>query len=114
MIIAEYIWYDSKSNFRSKTRVIHDYIKNLNCSSLPTWNYDGSSTNQAKTENSEIIIKPVFICKDPFRKIDKCISILVLCDTWLTDETPHPDNTRYNASKIFNLHSKHKFMFGLE
>ena len=114
MIIAEYIWHDSKSKLRSKTRVIHEYIKNVTCHSLPLWNYDGSSTNQATTDNSEVIIKPVYICKDPFRNIDKNLCLLVLCDTWLENNKPHPNNTRAAANKIFDRHVEHQLMFGLE
>ena len=37
--------------------------------------------------------------RDPFRR-DKD-SWLVLCDTWLPNGNPHPDNTRFTAMKIF-------------
>jgi len=114
MIIAEYIWHDSKSHIRSKTRVIHEYIKKITINSLPDWNYDGSSTDQATTENSEVILKPVFFCKDPFRTIDKNICIIILCDLWLSEDEPHPHNTRVNAQKIFTKYNNSKILFGLE
>merc|ERR1719379_797939 len=34
---------------------------------LKTWNYDGSSTEQAPGSDSEVLIKPVAIFDDPFR-----------------------------------------------
>ena len=37
--------------------------------------------------------------RDPFRREKD--SWLVLCDTWLPDGNPHPDNTRFTAMKIF-------------
>ena len=40
----------------------------LNINQLPIWNYDGSSCYQASTENSEILIKPQRIFRDPFRR----------------------------------------------
>nr|GMD93468.1 plastid glutamine synthetase 2 [Ipomoea batatas] len=36
-------------------------------SELPKWNYDGSSTGQAPGEDSEVILYPQAIFKDPFR-----------------------------------------------
>ena len=32
---------------------------------VPSWNYDGSSTYQATTSNSEVILKPVAVYRDP-------------------------------------------------
>ena len=32
------------------------------------WSYDGSSTNQAVGKDSEIILQPVSVFSDPFRK----------------------------------------------
>lgn len=114
MIIAEYIWHDSKSNLRSKTRVIHDYNKKISIDKLPAWNFDGSSTDQATTENSELILKPVFYCKDPFRNIEKNVCILVLCDIWISDTEPHENNTRVKANNIFHKFNDCKILFGLE
>ena len=62
--IAEYIWLDSESKLRSKTKVItndkaeyefkgNDFIKNF-----PLWNYDGSSTGQAEGLYSELYLIP--------------------------------------------------------
>lgn len=60
-----YIWSDSKDCFRSKVRNISEIpeterdarIKNWK---LWRWAYDGSSTGQASTDNSEIIIEPYY------------------------------------------------------
>ncbi len=41
---CEYIWIDGDGELRSKTRVIPFKSK------IPSWNYDGSSTNQATTK----------------------------------------------------------------
>lgn len=90
IVIAEYIWLDSEDNFRSKIRI-------LNEPNYPEWNYDGSSTGQATTENSEIILKPVKVV--PFE--DK---MLVLC------ETPN----RKKAEDIFKKYSDAIPWFGLE
>jgi len=70
----------------------------------PIWNYDGSSTLQASTESSEIIIKPVFKCPDPFRIKAIPNAILVLCETFEADgKTPAKANFRNTANKIMEL-----------
>ena len=35
---------------------------------LPTWNFDGSSTYQAETCNSDVYLRPVAMFRDPFRR----------------------------------------------
>lgn len=76
---------------RAKTRV---YVgkKITKVEDLDWWTYDGSSTEQATTHESEIWIKPVYICRDPFRK-NGCL--LALCDGFLADRvTPALGNFR--------------------
>lgn len=90
IVIAEYIWLDSEDNFRSKIRILDE-------PNYPEWNYDGSSTGQATTENSEIILKPVKAV--PFED-----RMLVLC------ETPN----RKKAEEIFKKYSDAIPWFGLE
>ncbi|KAG5233869.1 glutamine synthetase nodule isozyme [Salix suchowensis] len=83
-IIAEYIWIGgSGMDLRSKAR----------------WNYDGSSTGQAPGEDSEVILYPQAIFKDPFRRGN---NILVMCDAYTPAGEPIPTNKRYNAAKIFS------------
>lgn len=119
--VLHYIWYDSNNNFRSKTKVFDGKINDIN--DVPEWNYDGSSTGQAlgttcidyclsnnknkvfiseKGNNSEVILKPVFMCKDPFRK--HLNSYLVLCNTI----------NRNDALEIFIKYKNTKPWFGLE
>ena len=98
----EYIWLDYLGNYRSKTLISnYDVSEAPFCiERLPIWNFDGSSTQQADGEDSEVYIKPVYMIRDPFRK--RKDSWLVLCDTWLPDGKPHPDNTRVAAMKVFS------------
>ena len=101
-IIAEYIWVDgSGNNVRSKARTLNSKISSVE--EIPDWNYDGSSTEQAPSGNSEVILKPVNYYPDPFRGGD---NILVLCETLRYDLKtgdlfPTNTNFRYFSSRIF-------------
>ena len=59
----EYIWFEGNSELRSKVKV--EYFNNdvdttqLNVNQVSLWNYDGSSTGQAKGDDSEVLIKPL-------------------------------------------------------
>ena len=104
MILAEYIWIDAGGQLRSKTRVV------ASLEDIGMWNYDGSSTGQASGHYSEVFIKPCKIVPDPFRML----SYLVLCDTWLDQDVPHPTNTRVMAKMVFDQAPELEPRFGLE
>ena len=93
-IIAEYIWIDGGLGLRSKCRTLPKKVTKVE--ELPEWNYDGSSCYQAKTENSEIIAKPVAFYPDPFRGGD---NIMVLCETFMWEDTTYskliPTNSNF-------------------
>jgi glutamine synthetase len=107
-IVAEYVWIGGSNELRSKSRVITTIRKEaISVSDMPYWDYDGSSTAQAHTDNSEIILKPCALYRDPFRhQLYKGITsgidcFLVLCSTFLPDGTPAKNNHRFKAEKIF-------------
>ena len=118
MFILEYIWLDNDGNCRSKTKVTKSVLPsdlNSMVAQLPEWNYDGSSTNQASTEKSEVILKPVKVVKDPFRNCKMQNNFLVLCETFDCDRQPLQTNSRSLAKQIFDMETEHKEpMFGLE
>ncbi|OAE23439.1 hypothetical protein AXG93_961s1390 [Marchantia polymorpha subsp. ruderalis] len=97
-IIAEYIWIGgSGTDMRSKARTLPGPVKSPE--ELPRWNYDGSSTGQAPGKDSEVILYPQAIFKDPFRRGD---NILVICDCYTPQGQPIPTNKRAAAAKIFS------------
>ena len=109
--LLEYIWIGgSGSDIRSKTKVSQGKIFQ-NVSELPAWNYDGSSTGQATTEQSEVALKPVRICNDPFRGAPH---LLVLCESLTNEGVPVNSNFRAIASKVFEKCANEDIWFGLE
>jgi len=109
-ILVTYIWLGgSGSDLRGKTRVIQGPITNV--SQLPEWNYDGSSTGQASTNSSEVVLRPRRMCRDPFRKGDH---LIVFCDNWNPDGTPAMGNFRHIAEKVFAKADKEEPWFGIE
>jgi len=96
----EYIWLDGNTtqHLRSKTKIIKskNIISSLyreykqDISKVPKWNFDGSSTNQADTQKSELFLVPVNVFLDPF----KPNGLLILCEVTYPNGDIHPSNTR--------------------
>lgn len=110
-VCAEYVWIDAHGGYRSKTKVIHGK-SSVTLDDLPNWNYDGSSTEQAPGDNSEVIIVPRAVFMDPFRGGNH---VLVMTDTYEPAEmTPLPTNTRAPAYEVFKGTEDQEPWFGIE
>ena len=97
----EYIWLDGytpEPNIRSKTK-IYNSESEPELESLPIWNFDGSSTEQAEGNYSDCLLKPVKLIRDPQRKN----GYLVLCEVLNPDMTPHSSNTRSSVKDNSNM-----------
>ena len=68
--------------------VVKDFSGKLE--DVPDWSFDGSSTNQASGDKSDLILRPVFICEDP----DRRNGYLVMTEVLNPDLTPHESNHR--------------------
>jgi glutamine synthetase len=94
----EYVWIDGykpEPNLRSKVKIVdYESIKDVvQVGKLPVWNFDGSSTNQADTGNSDRLLNPVRI----YTRYDfplKNSTVYVLCEVLNPDGTPHDTNKR--------------------
>jgi glutamine synthetase len=113
VVLAEYVWIDGTDPtplLRSKTKVLSkEMIEEEN--TLPVWGFDGSSTKQAEGTDSDCVLKPVFVTPDPFRGSS---NLLVLCEVWNTDDSPHISNERAACREIAALHKDKDMWFGLE
>ena len=97
----EYIWLDGytpEPNLRSKTKVLTLENEPV-LESLPIWNFDGSSTQQAEGNFSDCLLKPVKMVRDPQRKN----GYLVLCEVLNPDMTSHVSNTRSHIKDNMNM-----------
>lgn len=116
MSICEYVWIGGGNELRSKIKVIHDNNVlslggNITIDMFPKWNFDGSSTEQASGEDSEVIIKPRAYFRNPFISFN---SYLVLCDTYTPNGEPLSNNHRVWANKIFNKKLDEEPWYGME
>ncbi|CAH0517378.1 unnamed protein product [Peronospora belbahrii] len=108
--LAEYVWIGgSGQDLRCKTKTLTKEVNSL--ADLPIWNFDGSSTGQAPGEDSEVLLRPVAVFKDPFRRGKH---ILVLCECLKPDMTPIANNTRADAARVMEAAEAEVPWFGIE
>ena len=128
-IHLEYVFLDGNKpqHLRSKTKIVEREISTAfqseesitpftifkswkeNPETLPIWSFDGSSTNQAETSKSELILKPVNIFIDPF----KTNGFIVVAEVMNIDMTPHSSNKRDKMVETLNKFDD-ETMWGLE
>jgi len=116
---AEYVWIGGKGELRCKTKTLDKAPDPKKPEDLPIWNFDGSSTEQAPGSDSEVLLEPCAIYKDPFRPYGE--NYLVLCSCYKPDPNgpkglgdPIPTNTRVNAKKIMDKVASTEPWFGIE
>ena len=119
-IKIEYLWLDGYKtpNIRSKTRYMDvDPTKmddNITIDKIPEWGFDGSSTKQATSSNSDCILKPVAIFNNTTDVLASYNSYIVLCEVMNADGTPHKSNTRAKLREMEKKYSGQNFWFGIE
>ena len=113
-VFLEYVWLDGNQpqQLRSKTKIVDssdlfddlDELENTNNpKNYSDWSFDGSSTKQVKAgrgENTDCVLKPVYVTKDPFRG---GLNKIVFCQVFNSDgKTPHETNTRFKLEELTN------------
>lgn len=99
----EYVWLDGykpEPNLRSKVKIL-EYDKYRNSfldGNFPMWNFDGSSTLQADTGNSDRLLKPVRHYIPHTFPLENS-TVYVLCEVLNPDGTPHETNKRSQVTE---------------
>lgn len=94
MALVEYIWIDGAQPtraLRSKMRYVNAPGNHPQAVDLPLWGFDGSSTNQAEGSDSDCVLVPVCVVKDPIRGEG---NFLAMCEVLDDNNNPHLTNTR--------------------
>ncbi len=98
-----YIWTDACGRFRSKVRNITTSCSDGGATTPrplpPRWNYDGSSTGQATTEDSEVELVPVAVYASNTGSSSDVA--YVLCATYTTGGRPTFENTYHLLTPAF-------------
>ena len=88
----EYLWldgYEPVANLRGKT-LIKEFDSFPALEDLPSWGFDGSSTQQAEGHSSDCVLKPVAVFPDP----TKTNGAIVMSEVMLPDGSVHSSNSR--------------------
>lgn len=103
--LIHYVWLDGNSpaQLRSKARILPFFDP----SNLPSWTFDGSSTNQAKGIKSDITLKPQRIY--PSQED----GIFLLCECF-NGESPHESNNRALLRSLNNKINRSGLWLGFE
>jgi glutamine synthetase len=112
---VEYVWIGGDYELRSKIRMLYYNQTSDFFPIIPQWNYDGSSTNQLSTKNSEANIIPRAIFHHKENESNPLYDhLIVMCDTYDADNQPLKTNARQRANEIFSNNLSAEPWFGLE
>lgn len=107
--VAEYVWLDAHGKTRSKTKTLSK--RPVSVDDLPVWNFDGSSTDQAKGKNSDVYLVPRRIFKDCFRGGN---NVMILSECFTEKMEPAIGNERAACSAAMDKYSALEPWFGIE
>ena len=115
----EYIWTDNDGNIRSKTQyktIVQMPNEILSIRNVPKGIFDGSSTNQADTTNSDLIISPVRLFPNSIesRNQSQIPSWYVLCEVLNPDGTHHKSNLRKELWDVLEENKDQDIWVGVE
>lgn len=97
-----YIWIDGAEPYpklRSKVKIVSLDGADVKAEDLPLWGFDGSSTNQAPTESSDLVLKPVCVKPNP---LDGVGNYLALCEVLDTEHKPVESNHRAKLAELMD------------
>jgi glutamine synthetase len=112
----EYIWTDGNGNMRSKVRystIIQSPNEVITIDKIPDWSFDGSSTNQSETSDSDLTISPVRLFPNPMES-RQMPTWYVLCEVLNQDGTPHESNYRKKLWETLEKNKSHNIWIAIE
>ena len=105
-----YVWIDGTGeSLRCKTRTVEKEPESAD--DCPEWTFDGSSTGQADSHDSDVYLRPVALFRDPCRGDP---NKLLLCETYKSDGTPTKTNHRISCLETMRKAEKAHPWFGIE
>jgi len=120
-IKLDYVWLDGKKTkqIRSKTKFVTmtleqpptpEYLLGI----VPEGSFDGSSTNQAETEDSDCVLKPIRVYTNIMER-QQNPSFIVLCEVFDSTGKPHKSNSRAKLRNTLDrLDNTDDLWFGVE
>jgi len=107
MTKLRYIWLDAKGHVRNKLKITEKNINHVQ--QVPEWSYDGSSTGQAPTGDSDLFLNPVRIyqCGEGYET-------LVLCDVTDFIGNVVESNKRPQLVSLTDKYHNNEWLFGIE
>ena len=105
-----YVWIDGTGEtMRAKQQTVAKEPKSI--ADVKDWGFDGSSTGQAVGHDSDMILKPVAMCRDPFFPGP---SKIVMCEVYDKDGKPDPKNFRAECMSLLEEVKAEDPWFGME
>jgi len=105
----DYIWLDGykpTANIRTKAQIVELDSFTGDIKEVPIWGFDGSSTQQAEGHDSDCILQPVRVYRNPLHKN----AWFILCEVLDRDGVAVPSNYRAQINDDAN----DEFWFGFE
>ncbi len=82
--------------------------------SFPDWSFDGSSTDQADADNSDLMLKPIRVYNHPLQ-FSCQHNFIVLCEVSnQSGEKAHEENGRFNLRQVLANSPNENHLVGLE
>ena len=84
----DYIWldgYQPTANIRTKSQMLEADSFDGSIDAVPMWGFDGSSTQQAEGHDSDCILKPARVYRNPLQEN----GYFVLCEVLTRDGARH-------------------------
>jgi len=105
----EYIWLDNAGQLRSKVKLTSEELdKDTGSIGIPSWSFDGSSTEQASGKNSDCQLEPIARYDNPIEG-----GYFVLCEVYDSQSEPHSSNARNMLAEYDHI-NEDDWWFGFE